>query len=135
MNAEFEGILRRISATLGQGEEAIPFRRGVRLHIRDLALLRDGGLTWDQIARKLTSRGVRHRRGQVISSHQLRTVYALLVKQGTGTIVDRKMSVPQYLPARSVVIAPSKSLHGSPGPGHKLAELLKTRIQRLELDD
>ena len=135
MNAEFDGILRRISVTLGQGDEAIPFRRGLRLHLRDLASLREGGLTWDQIARMLTSRGVRHRRGQIISSHQLRTVYGLLVKQGAKTIVDRATSVSEYHTARSVVIEPPKPLHGSPGPGNKLAELLKTRVQRLYLDE
>lgn len=132
---EIASAVDRISDTLGGGDGAIPFRRGLRRHIGDLAWLRTRGLTWDQIARMLTARGVRHKRGQAVSPIQLRTVYALLVKQGTGAVADRNTLVSDHAPARLAVIGPPKSLHGSPGPGNKLAELLKTRVQRLDLDD
>lgn len=51
------------------------------MHLDDVATLRLIGLTWDQIARNLTNAGARHKRGQAISPHQLRTEFQRLSKE------------------------------------------------------
>lgn len=129
-------IVAAIATTLGTGEDAILFRRGVRRHLSDLTILRARGLTWDQIARKLSALGVRHKRGQTVSPHQLRTEYARLHVEATPRRLDNPVrehfepalhSVPMPMPA-AASIEPG-------GVFQKLAALTETRVRHLEVDE
>ena len=83
----------------------------------------------------LTSRGVRHKRGQVISSHQLRTVYAFLVKQIPEDSTDLIDLANVKSTAKSVMSDTPKTLQRLPVLNKRLIDILSTRAERLDFDE
>lgn len=126
----------RIAATIGSGEDAILFRRGLRRHVDDLTALRHRGLTWDKIARRLTGLGVRHKRGQAVSPHQLRTEYSRLRADIGSNQVDGSSRMPANpISAPPMATPPAIASAAKSAISEKLAELTRTRVRHLEIDE
>ena len=125
-------IIESIAATLGSGEDALLFRRGLRRHVGDVTTLRERGLTWDQIARKLTAHGVRHKRGQPVSPHQLRTEYGRLRIEALSQPAEP--SAPARVVSTRQASAPSATSEAQP-VFRKLSLLTQTRVRGLEIDE
>lgn len=98
-------------------------------------MLRETGLTWDQIARRLTALGVRHKRGQAVSAHQLRTEYARLRKEAPVPPAAERVIAPDPIVPRPGRLGRAET-DGTPAASRtRLAELLSTRAKPLELDE
>ena len=137
-----EKCIRRIVATLGAGTDRIPLRRALRMSLTEVDELRAGGLTWGQIALRLTKAGARHKRGQAISEHQLRTEYGrLIVEREAAPELDIRQStsvapktVNQHRTGDQAQRRTAPADRKTAGP-HRLAAIISTRARRVELDD
>lgn len=136
-----EKCIQRIFATLGTGTDRIPLRRALRMSLTEVDELREGGLTWGQIALRLTKAGARHKRGQAISEHQLRTEYGRLIAERKATRpVDVRQSKVAPIPINEQSYSgqaqggSTQSGRKTAGP-HRLADILSTRARPVELDD
>jgi hypothetical protein len=145
---DIDSIIEVVARKLSVGEDRRAFRKVVRRHLDDFDALRGKDLEWDQIAAKLTARGARHKRGQPIDAHQLRTEVARLRKDADKALVviprDDKISDPATVhrptaqKSRSTAIA-SYAEGTEVGPGgralERLAALTSTRVQAIEADE
>lgn len=137
---DIDKAIQTIIRKLGTGRDQIPMRRALRMCLTELDGLRDRGLTWGQIAMRLTKAGARHKRGQAISEHQLRTEYGRLVELRDADLkanavtgqVRRSEDSGKFLlrgeKERSVSSARKST-------NEHLRHLTGTRKARLELDD
>jgi len=145
---DIDSIIEVVARKLQAGEDRRAFRRVVRRHLRDLDALRGEDLEWDQIAAKLTARGARHKRGQPIDAHQLRTEFARLRKDADKALVtipgDDKVADPatahrpKAQKSRSATSATyAERTEVGPGSGalERLAALTSTRVQAIEADE
>ncbi len=133
---QIDDIITRISATMMTGEDQILFRRRLSRHVEEVMTLRSLGLTWDQIARKLTAHGVRHKRGQPVSAHQLRTEYGRLraeVARAPVTPVDPAKTAPRAT-GRSTLVRPLPPSRAG-AAFETLSALTRTRVRNLEVDE
>lgn len=140
LRMNIDKTIQTIVRTLGIGRDQIPMRRALRMCLTQLDELRDRGLTWGQIAMRLTKAGARHKRGQAISEHQLRTEYGRLVELRDAG------SKPKAVASSSAGSGNSQKflLRGDKEPSasllrksmnEQLDRLTATRKPRLELDD
>jgi hypothetical protein len=138
---ESEKRIQAIVKALGTGPGRIPLRRALRVCLSHLDALRAQGLTWGVIAMRMTKAGARHRRGQAISEHQLRTEYGRLTMERNESAVPA-FDVRKVQPLREQ--SPDAGYHLQPQPARKdattsgssrLADILKTRVHRVDLDD
>jgi len=138
---ESEKRIQAIVKTLGSGPDRIPLRRALRICLSDLEALRAQGLTWGVIAMRMTKAGARHRQGQAISEHQLRTEYGrLTMERNESTVptsdVRKVQPLRQESPDASIYVQPRPARKTATTPGSsRLADILKTRVQRVDLDD
>ena len=136
-----EKRIQAIIAALGEGPDKIPLRRALRMCLPDLEALRAQGLTWGVIAMRMTKAGARHRRGQAISEHQLRTEYGRLTMEGNESAVRasgarKSQPLRQMNPPVELCTAPASPVNGATAPrSDRLADILKTRVHRIDLDD
>lgn len=135
--------IQAIVDTLGTETERIPLRRAVRSCLTDFDALRGRGLTWTQIAARLTQAGARDKAGRPIAAHNLRTEYArLAAEQGGhevrgGVVRHASAGVKLELSYKPIIKSPSVTVP-TPSPASRstrLAEILKTRPRPLDLDD
>jgi hypothetical protein len=135
--------IQAIVDTLGTEAERIPLRRAVRFCLADLDALRNRGLTWGQIASRLTQAGARDKAGRAIAAHNLRTEYARLAADRDVHEVGARLSTHQppnneYELNRKPIIKGASVTVRAPSPASRsarLAEILKTRPRPVELDD
>lgn len=136
-----EKRIQAIIAALGDGSDRIPLRRALRMCLPDLEALRAKGLTWGVIAMRMTKAGARHRRGHAISEHQLRTEYGRLTMERNErgpTAFDAGKSQPlaQQNSNCSTRAQPPQLREGTAtSESGRLAEILRTRVRRVDLDD
>lgn len=135
--------IQAIVDTLGTETERIPLRRAIRLCLADLDALRDRGLTWERIAARLSQAGARDKAGRAIAAHNLRTEYARLAterdaREMGGRVTARQPLTTEHGPSYKPIIksagvtVPERSPASS---SSRLADILKTRPGRVELDD
>ncbi|WP_035965570.1 hypothetical protein [Bradyrhizobium sp. YR681] len=135
--------IQAIVEKLGAGAERIPLRRAVRSCLTDFDALRGRGLTWGQIATRLTQAGARDKSGRAIAAHNLRTEYARLAAEPdahevNGRVTTHRLLELEHEPGRTPIIksagvtVPARSPASS---SSRLAEILKTRPRPLDLDD
>ena len=138
---ETEKRIQTIVKTLGCGANRIPLRRALRVCLSDLEALRARGLTWGVIAMRMTKAGARHRQGQAISAHQLRTEYGRLTmerNENPSPPSEARRNQPLRREGSNAEIylqprPPRKSAAMS--ESSRLADILKTRVHRVDLDD
>ena len=136
-----EKRIQAIIAALGDGSDRIPLRRALRMCLPDLEALRAKGLTWGVIAMRMTKAGARHRRGQAISEHQLRTEYGRLTMErdecAAPAVEARKLQPLREKTPRGEICATLTQPTSSAAPhrSNRLADILKTRVHRIDLDD
>lgn len=133
--------IQAIVDALGIEAERIPLRRAVRSCLTDFDALRGRGLTWGQIAARLTQAGARDKASRAIAAHNLRTEYARLAAERDahevdGTIgqsfnIDHEPGHKPIIKSAGVTV-PAASAASRFG---RLAEILKTRPRTVELDD
>lgn len=133
---ETDSIIDAIARELVMGDDRLMFRRAVRRHLAEIERLRVGGLDWRQIAQKLTARGARHKRGQPISAHQLRTEVARLKRSRGIAIVDPPTISRKNDGVSTAVTTPSYS-DGRRDAGvlNRLAALTRTRVHGQGVND
>jgi len=128
-----------IIQTLGTGNDRIQMRRALRMCLTQLDELRERGLTWGQIAMRLTKAGARHKKGQAISEHQIRTEYNRLAKLRTAPIGASSIlagAAPYEVKGpSSPSLKKSETVPSRTPPSNRLQQLTATRRPRLELDD
>ncbi|MET4788788.1 hypothetical protein ABIF64_000966 [Bradyrhizobium japonicum] len=135
--------IQAIVDRLGTEAERIPLRRAVRSCLTDFDALRGRGLTWGQIAARLTQAGARDKAGQAIAAHNLRTEYArLTAEQGghevRGGVARHACAGEKLELSHKPIIKSASGTVPTPSPASRsdrLAELLKTRPRAVELDD
>lgn len=132
--------IQTIVRTLGTGGDRIPMRRALRMCLTQLDELRDRGLTWGQIAMRLTKAGARHKRGQAISEHQLRTEYGRLVELRDADLKPKAVArtIARSENSGKPLLRGEKEHSISPArksTNEQLHRLTATRKPRLELDD
>lgn len=138
---ESEKRIQSIVKTLGSGPDKIPLRRALRMCLPDLEALRALGLTWGVIAMRMTKAGARHRRGQAISEHQLRTEYGRLTMERNEHALPasnaRKFQplVQQNSGGSTCVQSLHRRESTTTSESSRLAEILKTRVHRVDFDD
>jgi hypothetical protein len=138
---ESEKRIQSIVKTLGAGLERIPLRRALRMCLSDLDALRAQGLTWGVIAMRMTKAGARHRQGQAISEHQLRTEYGRLTMERNQSVVPasdvkKVQSLRHESPDAGTPLEPRPVMRNVTTPGaSRLTDILKTRVQRVDFDD
>jgi hypothetical protein len=128
---EADSIIAAIARELMPGDDRRLFRRVVRRHLGELELLHvDEEMDWEQIARKLAARGARHKRGQPISGHQLRTEVSRLKRSIPGRrnsrAVGSRSKKPR--PPLSGIAAPPSGDRPGGGALDRIATLTKTRV-------
>jgi hypothetical protein len=136
-----EKRIQAIVKTFGTGPDRIPLRRALRFCLSHLDALRAQGLTWGVIAMRMTKAGARHRRGQAISEHQLRTEYGRLTMERNESAIPA-INVRKVQPLREESPDAGNHLQArsarkdatTPGSS-RLADILKTRVRRVDLDD
>jgi hypothetical protein len=133
---DIDSIIAAMARELTTGDDRRMFRRVVRRHLGRLDSLRAESLDWEQIARKLTAQGARHKRGQAISAHQLRTEVARLRRAGRG-LEANPPSLAREGPARSVdtTIPPSSGSRPAKGALSRIAVLTQTRVRAQEVEE
>lgn len=136
-----EKKIQAIVKTLGIGADRIPLRRALRVCLSDLEALRARGLTWGIIAMRMTKAGARHRQGQAISAHQLRTEYGRLIMErnenpAPPSEARRNQPLRREGPDAEIYLQPRppKKIAATSGSS-RLADILKTRVHRVDLDD
>lgn len=135
--------IQAIVEALGDEAERVPLRRAVRRCLGDLDALRNRGLTWERIAARLTKAGARDKAGRAIAAHNLRTEYARLAAERNATERGERVAIHRpltaaYEPSYKPIIKSVDSTVPAPSPTSsldRLAEILKTRPGRVELDD
>jgi len=135
--------IQAIVDTLGTDAERIPLRRAVRFCLADLDVLRNRGLTWGQIASRLTQAGARDKAGRAIAAHNLRTEYARLAverdaREMGGRVTTHQPLNAEHEPSHKPIIKSGGVTVAAPSPASRsgrLAEILKTRPRPVELDD
>ncbi|UGY26665.1 hypothetical protein HU675_0007840 [Bradyrhizobium septentrionale] len=135
--------IQAIVDRLGTEAERIPLRRAVRSCLTDFDALRSRGLTWGQIAARLTQAGARDKAGRAIAAHNLRTEYARLAAEQDGDEVGGRVarhhpSGKKHEFSHKPIIKSTGSTVPTPSPAprsDRLAEILKTRPRLLDLDD
>ena len=139
---ETEILTQAIAKTLGAGADRIPLRRALRMCLPELDALRARGLTWGAIAALLTKAGARHKQGQAISEHQLRTEYGRLsIDRDRMPVASRSAGKIKHYSERIRATSTDMTRHRPPGKtarpprSSRLADILKTRVPRFDLDD
>ncbi|MDA9395506.1 hypothetical protein WN73_33830 [Bradyrhizobium sp. CCBAU 45394] len=132
--------IQAIVETLGAGAERIPLRRAVRSCLANFDALRGRGLTWEQIAARLTQAGARDKSGRAIAAHNLRTEYARLAAEpdaheGNGRVTTHRLLEIEH-GRKPIIKSAGVTVPRSPASSSsRLAEILKTRPRPLDLDD
>ena len=142
-NMDIGKHIQSIVDTLGTDAERIPLRRAIRVCLTDLDALRARGLTWEQIAARLTQAGARDKAGRALAAHNLRTEYARLAAERDASERNERVTIRQPLTtAHEPGHKPKIKSAGATVPARlpassssRLAEILKTRPGRVELDD
>jgi hypothetical protein len=135
---DIDKTIRIILRKLGTGKDRIPMRRALRMCLPQLDELRERGLTWGQIAMRLTKAGARHKKGQAISEHQIRTEYNRLAKLRSTPVAANSIfaeTAPDEMKGSSSVLKKIDPDHSPTPSGNRLQQLTATRRPRLELDD
>jgi hypothetical protein len=136
-----EKRIQAIVKTMGDGPDKIPLRRALRMCLQDLEALRAQGLTWGTIAMRMSKAGARHRRGQAISEHQLRTEFGRLTKEHnehalTASNARKYQPLTQQNSVDSTRVQPLRRMQSTAISGSgRLSEILRTRVHRIDLDD
>ncbi|WP_454002334.1 hypothetical protein [Afipia felis] len=135
--------IQAIVDTLGTEAERIPLRRAVRSCLTDFDALRGRGLTWGQIAARLTQAGARDKAGRAIAAHNLRTEYARLAAEqgghevGGGAARHDPSGVKHELSYKPIIKSAGVTVPATLAASRlgRLAEILKTRPRAVEWDD
>lgn len=135
--------IQAIADKIGPEAERIPLRRAIRVCLADFDALRDRGLTWERIAARLTEAGARDKAGRAIAAHSLRTEYARLAAERDASERNERVTTYQPVnverePGRKPIIKSAGvtvSVRSPASSSSRLAEILKTRPGRVELDD
>lgn len=135
--SDLKALTTMFAAAMSTGPTKVPLRRVLRQHLDDVTALRARGYLWEQIAAQMTERGARHKRGQPICAHQLRTEYGRLMKIRH---LPRQNHINPPEPKTSAAALPS--IEPAPGPvqsrargSTRLQALLSARSRPLEFDD
>ena len=148
---DIDSVIETIAKKLRHGDDCRAFRKVVRRHLKDLDALRGEDFDWERIASKLTEAGARHKRGQLISAHQLRTEFARLKREPAPVDSSPSTADPHNGESQSNATEAATSSakvgaglrsiesRGGTRPGgaaqERLSELLNTRIRTVEADD
>lgn len=135
--SDLKSLTAIFAASMSAGSTKLPFRRALRQHLDDVALLHARGYLWEHIAAQMTEHGARHKRGQPICAHQLRTEYGRLIKtrhlSSQPHIKQPDPKMPTAAPT-SIKSAPSPVQSRASGPT-RLQSLLSARSRPVEFDD
>ena len=135
--SDLKALTAIFAAAMSAGSTRVPLRRVLRQHLDDVTALRTRGHLWEQIAAQMTEHGARHKRGQPICAHQLRTEYGRLIKarqlSGQHHVKPPDPTMPTAAFA-SIASAPSP-VPGRAGDTTRLQSLLSARSRPVEFDD